>query len=90
MAMRSARALVLGMLALSNAASASSNQNYTSSYSGVEALRAQLALMDDRPGNCPPWFVPSDMPPLLSSALASPPPMLPSLVVLWPLTLLMY
>lgn len=55
MASRTARAFVLGALALSSAASAF--QNYSSSYAGVEALRAQLALMDDRPNDCPPWFV---------------------------------
>lgn len=52
---RTARAFALGALALASAASAF--QNYSSSYAGVEALRAQLALMDDRPSDCPPWFV---------------------------------
>lgn len=28
-----------------------------SSFSEVDMLRAQLALMDDRPDGCPPWLV---------------------------------
>lgn len=55
MTSRTARASLLGALALSGAVSALNN--YTSSYPGVEALRAQLALMDDRPADCPPWSV---------------------------------
>lgn len=53
MASRTGRAFILGALALSGAASAF--QNSTSAYPAVEALRAQLALMDDRSGDCPPW-----------------------------------
>ncbi|ROV93387.1 hypothetical protein VMCG_08424 [Cytospora schulzeri] len=54
MASRSARALVLGALALTSTASAF--QNYSSSSPDIDALRAQLALMDNRPRDCPPCF----------------------------------
>lgn len=53
MASRTARATLLAALALSGVASAL--DNHTSSYLDVEALRAQLALMGDRPQDCPPW-----------------------------------
>jgi len=25
-------------------------------YSSLDMMRAQLALLDDRPDNCPPWY----------------------------------
>lgn len=56
MVSRIVRASVLGALALSGVAAAFDNYS-TTSYPGIEALRAQLALMDDRPKDCPPWFV---------------------------------
>lgn len=54
MASRTARAVAFGALALSSVALA---QNFSSSSPGIDALRAQLALMDDRPKDCPPWYV---------------------------------
>jgi ATP-binding cassette subfamily G (WHITE) protein 2 len=27
-----------------------------SNYSSIDMMRAQLALMDDRPEDCPPWY----------------------------------
>jgi hypothetical protein len=29
-----------------------------SNYTSIDMMRAQLALMDDRPSDCPPWYVP--------------------------------
>ncbi|POS80611.1 ABC transporter [Diaporthe helianthi] len=52
MASRTASAVAFGALALSGAVLA---QNFSSS-PGIDALRAQLALMDDRPKDCPPCF----------------------------------
>lgn len=57
MASRSARAFVLGALVLTSTVAAS--QNYSMSSPDIDALRAQLALMDNRPKDCPPWCVPS-------------------------------
>jgi hypothetical protein len=28
----------------------------SSNYSSIDMMRAQLALMDDRPADCPPWY----------------------------------
>ncbi|PSR81399.1 hypothetical protein BD289DRAFT_484444 [Coniella lustricola] len=53
MASRMARAFLFGALALLSPAVAFTNY---SSYPDVEALRAQLALMGDRPSECPPCF----------------------------------
>lgn len=44
-------AILLGVLSLSSVASAFAN------YSSVDMMRAQLALMDERPKDCPPWYV---------------------------------
>ena len=54
MAPSSLRSLLLGSLALwPGLAMASQN----STYSQADQLRAQLALMGDRPDGCPPWCV---------------------------------
>ena len=45
------RRLQLGALALATLSLASA-QNYSS----VDMMRTQLALMDDRPDDCPPWY----------------------------------
>ena len=50
MALRLQRALAIAALSLSCVASASKN------YSSVDMMRAQLALLDDRPKDCPPWY----------------------------------
>ncbi|KAI0015412.1 hypothetical protein F4780DRAFT_784184 [Xylariomycetidae sp. FL0641] len=46
----SLRVLALGVLSLSSLAAAQKN------YTQVDMLRAQLALLDDRPSDCPPCF----------------------------------
>jgi hypothetical protein len=51
MARRLPRALALAALALSPLADAYSN--YSSM--DIDMMRAQLALMADRPKDCPPW-----------------------------------
>ena len=59
MVLPSPRSLLLGALALlpSLPAMASAHANYTS-YSQADMLRAQVALFDSRPPDCPPWYVP--------------------------------
>jgi hypothetical protein len=51
MAPRLRRALAIAALSLSLSSIASAAANYSS----VDMIRAQLALMDDRPKDCPPW-----------------------------------
>lgn len=67
MAPRTAFALIAGLLSLSCVASASKN------YSSIEMMRAELALMDDRPKDCPPWYV---GPPISVSLFSAPDNML--------------
>jgi hypothetical protein len=50
MARRLPRALALAALALSPLADAYSNYSMD-----IDMMRAQLALMADRPKDCPPW-----------------------------------
>ena len=50
MALRIQRSLALAAFSLSCFASAYSN------FSSVDMMRAQIALMDDRPKDCPPWY----------------------------------
>lgn len=50
MALRLYRALALAALSLSCVTSAYQN------YSSIDMMRSQLALMDDRPKDCPPWY----------------------------------
>ncbi len=53
MASRISRLLAVGALSISCFVSAAAN------YSSIDMLRAQAALMDDRPSDCPPWYVSS-------------------------------
>lgn len=73
MVSRTARATLWAVSALPAVVSAFNNQ--TSSYPDVEAMRAQLALMGDRPADCPPWCASSSHPPkswlLANPALAA-------------------
>jgi hypothetical protein len=50
MALRLPRALTVAALTVSCVTSALSN------YSSIDMMRAQLALMEDRPKDCPPWY----------------------------------
>jgi hypothetical protein len=53
MAVLSLRALLAGVLiAAPSVVAAYAN----STFSNVDMLRAQLALMDNRPKDCPPWY----------------------------------
>ena len=54
MASRILRAAVLGALSLASLGDAYNNY---SSYDSVDMMRAQLALMEGRPKECPPWYV---------------------------------
>lgn len=45
----SIRLVALGVVSLSCVVAAQKN------YTQVDMMRAQLALLDDRPGDCPPW-----------------------------------
>lgn len=53
MAPLSCRGLLVGIVAVMPSLAAA-YANTSSSYN-VDALRAQFALMDDRPKDCPPW-----------------------------------
>lgn len=53
MAPPSCRSLLTGAVAACLPVLAAAYANST--YSNADMLRAQLALMDDRPGGCPPW-----------------------------------
>lgn len=61
MAFKIPRALVI---ALSLSSVAAAYKNYTS----VDMMRAQLALMEDRPKDCPPWYAFDDDFPQTTSA----------------------
>lgn len=57
MAVLSLRALLAGALvAAPSMVAAYAN----STFSHVDMLRAQLALMDNRPKDCPPWYATPD------------------------------
>lgn len=51
MAPLSCRGLLVGLVALLPSLTAA----YANSSYNVDAMRAQFALMDDRPKDCPPW-----------------------------------
>ncbi len=53
MAPRLSRIVAVAVAALPLAGLASAYANYST----VDMARAQLALMDDRPKDCPPWYV---------------------------------
>lgn len=46
----------LGSVALAALSLSLPVRAYYNSTSSVEMMRAQLALMDDRPDECPPWY----------------------------------